>query len=341
MINGVDLENIDLEFGLDPIVDPLNDFYKDCVDVLAEDPSKEVAFHSLSQLEIVVRNGVAMSLDDNATAQFYQRLKIPLSYLSRCPTDLQTENVEYWLQQQKKPLLFRTRKIGSSLRARGVLSKRFMTTEATKDDLKALPLILRAHQQLSSDPLTLAQFLKTDHFTTSTSYFRPHITEHEHGTFAPGILVSNSEVGLAALKLQPVIAELKIGHPNIYYISSNPAGSKRFYHVGTLTPTALIGAVSSASEIAQHGVVQLLVRAHEEVDNPASIVRQLLTNKNLLGVTTSALVKEVESLWTDTPSATKLDIARSIITSTQHLDQLSHYRISKIVGRYLEIFIPE
>lgn len=338
MLSEINLTNIDLSLGLEQITDPLSMYEQGCTDLLVKDPSNELGF---SQIDRVLHNkSQYIKLDDNALNQFYQRLRIPVSYLSRCPHELQLENVSYWLSQQKKSLLFRLRNY-SVITARGVLSKRFVTTEATKDDIKALPLILQVQQnQYIEDPLFVASLDKSDRFTSCVSYFKPHIGTHEHGTFTPGLMITNSEVGLASLKVQPVIAEFRENKPDNYYISSSPLGVRRFYHVGMLTPEKLLEAVSSAGLVAQNGVVQLLIRAHEEVDNPSSVIRSLLSSKALLGVTSSKLSEEVEDLWKETPSATKLDIARSIMDATRHLDQLDHYKISRVVGKYLGIFVP-
>jgi len=342
LINSISLENIDLSLGLNQITDPLNTYQQQCKDIVV-DVSTSLRFVLLNQFhkfhELTVEE---LQLDSNAEQQIYQRLKIPHLYLSRCPFSLQKENVSYWLGQHTKKLLFRAKKTATqAFLVRGVLSERFMTTEATKDDFLAIPQILST-QLGSTEQNTIVEHLeKTDHFTTCTTYNKPRIVNHEHGTFVPGLMVSNSEVGLASLKIQPTIIEIRQNKPNLHFISSNSLGCRRFHHIGLLTPENLLKAVNTASGVAQRGVVELLVKAHEEVDSPHQIISQILNKKSLLNIVPNKLIEQVANPWANTPSATKLDIARSILDATSHLDQISCYQIKRVVGAYLQILLEE
>ena len=59
----------------------------------------EIEFGSLNEMWI---GGVGVELLPQAQRLLANRLRTPFSYLDRCPAELQAENLNYWLEQERK-----------------------------------------------------------------------------------------------------------------------------------------------------------------------------------------------------------------------------------------------
>ena len=59
----------------------------------------EIEFGSLNEMWI---GGVGVEVLPQAQRLLANRLGVPFSYLDRCPAELQAENLNYWLEQERK-----------------------------------------------------------------------------------------------------------------------------------------------------------------------------------------------------------------------------------------------
>ena len=59
----------------------------------------EIEFGSLNEMWI---GGVGVEVLPQAQRLLANRLRTPFSYLDRCPAELQAENLNYWLEQERK-----------------------------------------------------------------------------------------------------------------------------------------------------------------------------------------------------------------------------------------------
>ena len=62
-------------------------------------PLSDMEFANLKEMYI---GNVGVEVLPQAQRLLANRLRVPFTYLDRCPADLQAENLNYWLEQEKK-----------------------------------------------------------------------------------------------------------------------------------------------------------------------------------------------------------------------------------------------
>jgi len=147
------------------------------------------------------------------------RLRIPQSYLSRCPMYLQADNLNYWLERELKnrDTLF-CRFSGNKLR--GVFTQRYTAL----DNMEVLTKMLEYGFNPSSEV----------HFSLDESVMILKVPEYgrmfwvsEKDKVVPGICIANSEVGILALSIEAYFYRLVCSNGMI----SKTAVSSRFKHI--------------------------------------------------------------------------------------------------------------
>ena len=59
----------------------------------------EIEFGSLNEMWV---SGVGVEVLPQAQRLLANRLRVPFTYLERCPAELQAQNLNYWLEQERK-----------------------------------------------------------------------------------------------------------------------------------------------------------------------------------------------------------------------------------------------
>ncbi len=149
-------------------------------------PVDTMHFESLDTLRI---GNQYHTLKPTAQRQLSTRLGIPHSYLQRCEPDLQAENLNRWLEKERNDQLF-VRFNGPEVRA--VFTLRYTPVDN-------LAVLLRLNH-LGFDGGTQVQASLDDEFML-LNIPSPHRTFQvkRNDGIQPGISITNSEVGLAAL----------------------------------------------------------------------------------------------------------------------------------------------
>jgi hypothetical protein len=122
------------------------------------------------------------------------RLRVPYSYLSRCPEELQARNLNYWIEQERQRReTFFCRFDANRLRA--VFTERYTAI----DNMEVLTKIL----ENGFDPAGEIQFALDDEMMLlkMPEYERAfHLVGADK--IIPGISIANSEVGILALSIE-------------------------------------------------------------------------------------------------------------------------------------------
>ena len=126
------------------------------------------------------------------------RLGIPIHYLRKCTPSIQQMNLNYWIKHEKNEKLF-FRFDGDEVRA--IFTPRYIPT----DNLEVLDRLMG----LGFKPETKVQMLSLDDEFMLVSIPDEKETFKINGDrMTPGISVSNSEVGLAALSISSFVLRL-------------------------------------------------------------------------------------------------------------------------------------
>jgi len=188
------------------------------------------------------------------------RLRIPQSYLPRCPEDLQAENLNYWLErEQKKRQTFFCRFSGSKLR--GVFTERYIAL----DNLEALSKML----DYGFDPGCEV------HYSLDESLMVLKVPEYgrtfklsEKDKIVPGISIANSEVGILALSIEAFFYRLVCSNG---LIATTSVGS-RFKHVSRKVMDEFPQVLSDVVYQSQSSQGRFQISMQTPVDNPMSTI---------------------------------------------------------------------
>jgi len=150
-------------------------------------PVREMAFDSIERMWV---SGKQVEVMPSAQRLLANRLRVPHSYLARCPAHLQAENLNYWVWQEgTKRDTFFCRFDGDRLRA--VFTERYTVL----DHLEILSSMLDNGFQPSQE----VQYRLDDNLlVVKVPEYEQSFEVSANDRMVPGISFSNSEVGMLA-----------------------------------------------------------------------------------------------------------------------------------------------
>lgn len=157
-----------------------------CHDHLVRVPGVE-----FKDLNSVVIDGDEYELSRAARVQLAEKLGVPLRYLHKCPPSLQSQNLNYWLEQYPGYEFF--------IRFQGQKVRAFLTPRYQPND--NLQVIEKLYEMGYSDR-TAVNFLIDDELMAINIPMTSKSFDLKGDQFIPGISVVNSEVGLHALSVK-------------------------------------------------------------------------------------------------------------------------------------------
>lgn len=180
-------------------------------------PVVDMEFNSLDNMYVA---GKQVEILPSAQRLFANRLRVPYSYISRCPVDLQAENLNHWLKQeaQERDTLFCRFNNGSRLRA--VFTERYTAL----DNLDIVYTMLEhgfdpgreIHYCLDDELMVLKVPDPAKAFDVGGN-----------DKVIPGIGLSNSEVGVLAFSIEAYFYRLACTNGLI----AKTAVSSKFRHI--------------------------------------------------------------------------------------------------------------
>lgn len=180
-------------------------------------PVMDMAFSSLDNMWIA---GQEVELLPSAQRLFANRLRVPYSYLSRCPVDLQAQNLNHWLREEarNRDTLFCRFNGGNSLRA--VFTERYTALDNVE--------VVRSMLEHGFSPdreihYTLDDALMVLKVPDPARSFNVTVNDK----LVPGIGISNSEVGILAFGIQAYFYRLVCSNGLI----AQTAVSSKFRHI--------------------------------------------------------------------------------------------------------------
>jgi hypothetical protein len=168
-------------------VDALN---QNCFDKLVDVPT--ISFDSLQTMKIEGERHVLRTMAQRSIAW---RLGIPFNYLQKCPPELQSEQMNYWIKNEKREQLF--------VRFAGEKSVRAIFTPRYKpvDNFEVLARL----DEMGYTPETQVQCHLDGEFMLLSIPDGKRSFKINGDKMTPGISISNSEVGLASLSVSAFI----------------------------------------------------------------------------------------------------------------------------------------
>ncbi|MDR3562200.1 MAG: DUF932 domain-containing protein [Negativicutes bacterium] len=178
----------------------------------------------VSRLNIPINGDTeSLGINDIATRQIADRLKIPAGYYDRMKAEipgLLDENVNAWFRQNPETRMVRT----MDGQARAFLSNRYRRIDNYELAGAVLPLLADARgvQVVSCEVTERRMYIKVINKRMELEVKRGDVVQS-------GIVISNSEVGLGALKIEPLVYRLVCTNGLIA-----ADYSQRKYHIGRI-----------------------------------------------------------------------------------------------------------
>jgi len=220
-------------------------------------PVKEMAFDSAKQMWI---SGQQIEVLPSAQKLFSNRLRVPYSYLSRCPDELQKNNLNYWLEQEreKRNTLF-CRFDGSRLRA--IFTDRYEPTDNMEVLSKMLEYGFTPHQEvrfsLDNEMLVVSVPDQTHAFNVMGK-----------DRIVPGISIANSEVGILALTIDAFFYRLVCSNGLI----SKTSVDAKFKHISRRGIDNFHLALENVISQSRQGESRFQISTQTSVSNPISSI---------------------------------------------------------------------
>lgn len=285
-----------------------------------------MSFESLDQMVI---DGQQVEVLLPAQKLLCNRLRVPYSYLSRCPEELQNYNLNHWIEQERKTRdTFFCRFDGNKLRAVFTDRYQIMDNMGVLAQMLAMGFSPGAEVQYTlTDEMMLLKLPEYDQAFNVATTGRDEII--------PGICVSNSEVGVLAFSIEAFFYRLVCSNGMLAEVS---AGNAKFKHISTraldLLPQTIAGVVDGSRRYQD----QFAISTKTYVEDPAatfrSFNRRFLINKKEAGY--------VEEAFTVEPGDKMFHIVNSYTRAAQSpsLTPEASLKLEKTGGQILGLVKP-
>jgi len=289
-------------------------------------PVHEMHFDSLKQMWI---SGKQVPVAPTAQRLLSNRLRVPYSYLSRCPAELQAQNLNYWIEQEsQRRKTFFCRFNGDTLRA--IFTERYQPL----DNMEILGKII---EQGFNNPNLKVQYsldhgmflLKIPEFAKA---FGVNSSDGPLDEIVPGLAFTNSEVGLIAFSIESYFYRLVCTNG---MISVAKASSKKFKHISTKGLENFSQTVSAVLDDSACNQNAFKLSRQSHVDNPMASIESFSRRFGL----SQNEVEIVKNSFSQEPGDSLFHIINAFTASgkTEGLTTTDIYKFEKAGGQILSM----
>lgn len=281
-------------------------------------PVQDMEFDSLTQMWISSRR---VEIMPSAQRLLSNRLRVPYSYLSRCPAELQARNLNYWIEQERRQReTFFCRFNANRLRA--VFTERYTAI----DNMEVLTKML----EYGFDPEGEIHFSIDDEVMVlkvpeaSSAFYLA-----EKDKIVPGISIANSEVGILALSIEAFYYRLVCSNGLI----SKTAVDARYKHISRKVMDEFPSILRDVIGQSRHGQNSFLISAQTRVSNPENTINTFARQFQI----PQEEVQIVKRAYYQEQGATMFHIINAFTRAAQDrsLSASSAYRLEKAGGAVL------
>ena len=286
-------------------------------------PVMDMEFDSLERMWIT---GKEVSVLPSAQRLFANRLRVPYSYLARCPSELQARNLNYWIEQEKdnRDTLF-CRFDGDSLRA--VFTDRYKAIDHMEVMSRMLEYGFRpdieVHFSLDQNLL----ILKVPDYTRTFGF-------GDKDKIVPGISIANSEVGILAFSIEAYFYRLVCSNGLI----SKTSVASRFKHVSRRSLDEFPSILRQVIDDSQNSQRRFEISTQTHVDDPLATIGTFNSQFQI----TKREADIVKDAWEVEPGMTMFHIVNAYTRAAQDsaLTSEESYKLEKAGGLILSLVKP-
>ena len=300
------------------VIDRVNTMTSVCFDETL--PINDMRFDSLNRMWI---SGKEVEVLPSAQRLMVNRLRVPFAYLSRCPAELQAQNLNYWLRMEReKRDTFFCRFNGDKLRA--VFTDRYKAIDHMEILSRMVEYGFNAdtevHYSLDANLLVV----KVPDFTRMFGLAG-------NDRIVPGTSFSNSEVGVLAFSIEAYFFRLVCSNGLI----SKTSVASKFKHISRRAldefPDVLREVVWESER--SQGRFELSTRS--SVDDPLASIGSFNKQFQL----TQGEAQAVERAWEVEPGNTMFNVINAYTRAAQdrELDAEATYKLERVGGLILSM----
>jgi hypothetical protein len=269
-----------------------------------------------------VKNGqpemVGFSLSDTATAQFCQKLEIPVKYFRRLPEGMKATVANYDLGRQNgKSFLLR----GRSDWVRAFLSEEYVAYNNSEiaETMQSL---------LGKGALSIRSFVLEE-----TNMFLKIISEEiwdvESGLKA-GIMIGNSEVGMGSVSVEPFVFRKPC--TNDLMVSQEKSFRHAHIHLTAFELTRRMAeAVSEGFRVSSSVITAFLKAREEPVVDPLQTIRKIAEERRF----SKKFSNELVSGYLAEPEPNRFGVINAFTQAAQGLSPLQRIEMERFAGTLL------
>jgi len=279
----------------------------------------DMEFRGLDEMVVA---GERIELLSSAQRLFANKLRVPITYLERCSAGLQAENLNYWLEQEKRQRdsLF-CRFDARSLRA--VFTDRYKVLDNTD--------VLRKMQRYGFDPETEVHLTLDGNMMVVKVPDYSRAFEVNADRMVPGIAVSNSEVGILAFSIEAYFYRLVCTNGLI----SQTQVTSKFRHVSMKALDEFNAILSQVVYESRFNQGNLAISASVNVEDPLATIGSFNRRFQL----TKKEGETVERAWQLEPGNTMWSVINAYTRGAQEPELSSEEanKLERIGGQILSL----
>lgn len=285
-------------------------------------PVKEIEFTSLHSAKV---SGMPVAITQTCQQLIANKLRVPNSYLNRCPPDLQAENLNYWIkQEQKKRDTLFCRFSGKALRAM-FSSTRYEVIDNMDVLAKMLEYGFPPDQEVQYNLDGNMMVLKMPEYNKS---FEIQVKDR----LVPGISFINSEVGKIAFMITSYLLRLICTNG---LLRSTPLSTSRFKHISKKPLENFPAIVDGVMANSQQHNDELMISVETSVEDPESTIKMFNRQFNIVKAEGEAVI----DAWAIEPAYNMWGIVNGYTRAAQapSLSAEASYQLEKTGGAILSL----
>jgi hypothetical protein len=283
---------------------------------------REIEFGSLNEMWI---GGVGVEVLPQAQRLLANRLRVPFTYLERCPTDLQAENLNHWLKEERKQRETFFCRFNGQRQVRAVFTDRYTAIDNTEILAKMPELGFRPEQEVQYMLDDGMMVVKVPEYAKS---FEVALKD----SVVPGLSISNSEIGFLSLCIECFYLRLVCTNGMVVPVS---VGQSRFKHISRRAFEALPETIRQVAESSNRQQAQMVISVNTPVHNPIQTIERF--NKRF-GLTLGE-GEMVKASFAQEPGGTMWSVIQAYTGSAKSTDLTveAAYRLERVGGQILAL----
>jgi hypothetical protein len=219
----------------------------------------DIEFGSLNEMWV---GGVGVEVLPQAQRLLANRLKVPFTYLERCPADLQAENLNHWIVQERKVRETFFCRFNGQRQVRAVFTDRYTAID-NREILARMPEIgFRPEQEVQYMLDSSLMVVKIPEYARS---FEVALKDN----VVPGISIGNSEIGFLSFCIECFYLRLVCTNGMVVPVS---VGQSRFKHISRKVFEALPETIRQVAESSHRQQAQMVISVNTQVHNPIQTI---------------------------------------------------------------------